>query len=102
MTEVPQDPMGLGMGDVIRLRKGHPCGSTDWEVVRVGADVGLLCLGCGRRVMLERAVLRRRMKAVVSRGVEVDPARERALFGGIGGDDEAGENSDGGVGEVRG
>jgi hypothetical protein len=52
---------------VVRLRKVHPCGGTDWQVYRLGADIGLRCLTCGRRVMLERAVLERRIKQFVSR-----------------------------------
>jgi hypothetical protein len=51
----------------VRLRKPHPCGGFDWEVTRLGADIGLRCLGCGRRVMLERAVLERRTKEFVRR-----------------------------------
>jgi len=54
-------------GDVVRLRKAHPCGSYEWEVVRVGADIGLKCLKCQRRVLLERSVFDRRMKEFVSR-----------------------------------
>jgi hypothetical protein len=54
------------MGDVLRLRKAHPCGSFEWEVVRLGADIGLRCLTCGRRVLLERSVLEKRLKAFVS------------------------------------
>lgn len=54
--------------DVVRLRKPHPCGSTDWTVVRVGADIGLRCHGCGRRVMLPRRTLEKRLKSFVSRG----------------------------------
>jgi hypothetical protein len=53
------------LGDVVRLRKAHPCGSYEWEVVRVGADIGLKCLKCQRRVLLERGVLERRMKEFV-------------------------------------
>ena len=58
----------MGMGDVIRLRKPHPCGNSDWEVVRIGADIGLKCLGCGRRLLLPRREVARRMKGYVSRG----------------------------------
>jgi hypothetical protein len=54
-------------GDVVRLRKAHPCGSYDWEVVRVGADIGLKCLKCQRRVLLARDVFRRRLKNVVAK-----------------------------------
>ena len=49
------------------MRKAHPCGSYEWEVVRVGADIGLKCLKCQRRVLLERSVLERRVKGFASR-----------------------------------
>lgn len=55
----------LQMEDVLRLRKPHPCGSTDWVVVRLGADIGLKCLGCGRRILLSRRDVARRMKSYV-------------------------------------
>jgi hypothetical protein len=58
------------IGDVLRLRKAHPCGGFEWEVVRLGADIGLRCLTCGRRVLLERSVLEKRLKAFVSQGTE--------------------------------
>jgi hypothetical protein len=54
-------------GDVVRLRKAHPCGSYEWEVVRVGADIGLKCLKCQRRVLLARDVFGRRVKEIVSK-----------------------------------
>jgi len=57
----------LALGDVVRLRKPHPCGSTDWTVVRLGADIGLECKGCGRRVMLPRRDLARRLKMILPR-----------------------------------
>lgn len=68
------------MGDVVRLRKPHPCGGLDWEVTRLGADIGLRCLTCRRRVLLERGVVARRMKSFVSRGEPIDPDKERAIF----------------------
>lgn len=54
-----QDPhveaaLRIVTGDVVVLRKRHPCGSAEWEVTRVGADIGLKCLGCGRAVLLPR------------------------------------------------
>lgn len=52
-------------GDIVRLRKAHPCGSYDWEVVRVGADIGIKCLKCQRMVLLERNVFERRLKTIV-------------------------------------
>ena len=54
-------------GDIVRLRKAHPCGSYEWEVVRVGADIGLKCLKCQRRVLLTRDVFSRRVKEFVSK-----------------------------------
>jgi len=57
----------IKIGDIVRLRKAHPCGSYEWEVVRVGADIGLKCLKCQRRVLLERGVFERRVKEFVSR-----------------------------------
>jgi hypothetical protein len=53
----------LQLNDHLRLRKPHPCGSYDWTVIRLGADIGLECKGCGRRVMLTRRELMRRLKA---------------------------------------
>ena len=57
----------MNLGDVLRLRKAHPCGGSDWEVTRLGADIGLRCLTCGRRLLLERPTLEKRLKAFVSR-----------------------------------
>ncbi len=42
------------VGDIIKLKKVHPCGSAEWEILRVGADFRLRCLGCGRQVMMPR------------------------------------------------
>jgi len=61
-------PLELFLDDVVRLRKPHPCGSTDWVVVRLGADIGLRCLGCSRRVLLPRRTVEKRLKTFVSRG----------------------------------
>ena len=57
----------INLGDVVRLRKPHPCGSYEWEVVRVGADVGLVCQTCGRKVMLPRGTFNKRLKKIVKR-----------------------------------
>ena len=59
--------LDINVGDVVRLRKPHPCGSYEWEVVRVGADIGIKCLKCQRRVLLERSTFDRRLKATVSK-----------------------------------
>lgn len=62
----------LELDDVIRMRKPHPCGGYEWRVVRLGADIGLVCLTCGRRIMLDRRSLRNRMKAVIRKAEEHD------------------------------
>ena len=48
------------------MRKQHPCGGFEWEVTRIGADIGMKCLKCGRRVMLPREEFERRVKTVGS------------------------------------
>ncbi len=55
-------PMHFAMGDRLRLRKPHPCGGYNWEVVRLGADIGLRCETCGHRILLPRAEVERRTK----------------------------------------
>lgn len=55
-------PVEVHVGDIATMRKTHPCGSQRWEVYRVGADIGLRCLGCGRRVMLPRRKFERALK----------------------------------------
>jgi hypothetical protein len=73
--------LDLRMGDVLRLRRKHPCGGFEWDVVRVGLDIGLRCRDCQRRVLLDRPTLHRRLDVVVERGEPVDPEIERALRG---------------------
>jgi hypothetical protein len=59
-------PTELNIGDTVRLKKAHPCGGFEWEVVRIGADIGLVCSGCARRVTLTRSELNRRLKVVAA------------------------------------
>ena len=60
--------MEIKLGDVVRLKKKHPCGGYEWRVSRLGADIGLECLKCERRVFLKRSVFERRVKTFISRG----------------------------------
>lgn len=53
-------------GDILILKKGHPCGTNRWEVVRTGADIKLKCTGCDRIVMLDRPTLNKRIKKVIN------------------------------------
>jgi hypothetical protein len=62
----------LRLGDRITLRKAHPCGSHAWEVARLGADIGLVCEGCGHRVLLDRLTVERRFTGYQSRGPLVE------------------------------
>lgn len=66
-------PLELFIDDVVQLRKSHPCGSDRWRIVRLGADIGLRCLGCDRKVLLPRRELEKRIKRFISRG-ETTPA----------------------------
>ena len=55
------------VNDLVRLRKPHPCGSYEWRVVRIGADIGLKCQVCGRKILLDRSSFNKRVKTVISR-----------------------------------
>ena len=55
----------IDLGDIVRMRKKHPCGGYDWEVVRLGTDVGLVCQQCGRRVLLPRSKFNKRLKTIL-------------------------------------
>jgi hypothetical protein len=62
-------PIQVYVNDIVCLRKPHPCGSYEWRVVRIGADIGLKCLRCGRRVLLPRSTFERRLKSFLARSV---------------------------------
>lgn len=57
-------PLDIRVGDRVSLRKPHPCGGDEWEVTRIGADIGIRCLTCGRRIMLPRAKIEKRARSV--------------------------------------
>ena len=61
----------LRIGDRIGLRKAHPCGSRAWQVVRLGADIGLVCDGCAHRILMDRLGVERRFTGYLERGPEV-------------------------------
>ena len=61
-------PVPLYLDDVVTLRKPHPCGGARWQIVRLGADIGIRCLTCAHRVLIDRADLERRIKRFDTRG----------------------------------
>ena len=60
-----REAIKIRVGDRVRMRKPHPCGGKEWEVTRIGADIGIRCLTCGRRVMLPRPRFEKQMKAIL-------------------------------------
>lgn len=74
---MPAQPvLELLLGDVVRLKRPHPCGGRTWLVDRLGADIGLRCETCGHHVLLERRLLERRLAGFERRG---DPAVTEAM-----------------------
>jgi hypothetical protein len=71
----PRPVLQLLLGDVVRLRRTHPCGGATWLVDRLGADIGLRCQTCGRHVLVERRLLEARLVGFLERG---DPALTEA------------------------
>jgi hypothetical protein len=67
-------PLELHIGDVVQMKKGHPCGENRWQIYRVGADVGLRCLGCERRQMMPRSKFEKAFK----RKLNPDPKPEQS------------------------
>jgi len=61
-------PMDIRTGDVLEMKKPHPCGSREWEVLRVGMDFKLRCLGCGHELMLPRSRAEKSVKRVTREG----------------------------------
>lgn len=56
--------------DIVQMKKGHPCGTDLWEVIRLGADIKIKCTGCGRMVMLPRSKFQKDAKKVVEKATE--------------------------------
>ena len=56
--------MDLQLGDIIKMKKAHPCGTQEWKVLRVGADFRLQCMGCGHQVMMARRLVEKNVRGV--------------------------------------
>lgn len=61
-------PMDLHVGDIVTMKKPHPCGSRDWKLLRVGADIRLECLGCGHLLLLPRNKVEKSIRKVSGQG----------------------------------
>jgi len=57
----------LKIGDIVSLKKPHPCGSYQWRIERLGADIAMTCCQCGRFVIISRADCQRRIKSIVEK-----------------------------------
>ena len=65
---------GRGMkkgGDIVKLKKPHPCGSSEWEILRVGADFRLKCTGCGHQIMVARRMVEKNTRGLKKSGGEM-------------------------------
>ncbi len=62
---MPKPPLDIRVGDIVQMRKPHPCGGDTWEVVRIGAEIGIRCQTCKRKVLLLRSDFERRVKRIV-------------------------------------
>ena len=58
------------LGDVVTMKKQHPCGSNEWEILRVGADFRLKCMGCGHQIMIARKLVEKNTKKLVKKNAE--------------------------------
>ena len=55
------------VGDIVKLKKAHPCGSQEWEILRVGADFRLKCQGCGHQVMVSRRLVEKNTRGLIKK-----------------------------------
>ena len=59
------------VGDTVKLKKPHPCGSREWEILRVGADFRLKCMGCGHQIMVARKIVEKNTRGLVKKDASV-------------------------------
>lgn len=65
----------IRLGDIVQMRKTHPCGGDRWTVIRTGADIKIRCQGCGRIVMMDRADFIKRRKKLIERAATTESER---------------------------
>ncbi len=61
-------PLKIELGDVVQMKKKHPCGNDRWEIVRTGMDIRIKCLKCQRQVLMPRETFEKRVKKVMKAG----------------------------------
>ena len=64
LSEVRDDDMDIRVGDILVLKKNHPCGEDRWRTLRIGADFKLRCLGCGHEIMVPRGKIEKSIKTI--------------------------------------
>jgi hypothetical protein len=62
-------PKSFNIGDIVQMKKTHPCGSSEWEIIRLGADIKIKCMGCGRIVMLPRMKFEKDVKKIIKENI---------------------------------
>lgn len=62
--------MDIWVGDILKMKKKHPCGSAEWEVLRIGADFRLKCAGCGHQIMIPRPKAEKNVRSIERRGAD--------------------------------
>ena len=72
ITYFAESPYSDRVGDIVTLKKGHPCGSKDWEILRVGADFRLKCMGCGHQIMVPRKMVEKNTRNLKKQTCEND------------------------------
>ncbi|SDX28453.1 hypothetical protein SAMN05444487_11369 [Marininema mesophilum] len=70
---MPMDRKKFQLGDVVEMKKGHPCGTNAWKVIRMGMDIRMKCTGCGHSVLLPRTRFEKRLRKVL---IPADPPVE--------------------------
>lgn len=62
--------MEINLGDIVQMRKKHPCGSYEWKITRLGVDIGMVCTICERKVLIPRSKFNRRAKKIVTKATQ--------------------------------
>lgn len=70
MVSFKEGSLDIQVGDILKMKKKHPCGSAEWEVLRIGADFRLKCAGCGHQIMIPRPKAEKNVRGIQHRNVE--------------------------------